>query len=104
MLGAVAVAALGFQLAKRRGHPVFEPKFHQPGKRRIDRPLVAGAILFGIGWGLVGYCPGPALSSLALGRSETLLFVAAMIAGMAAYRCLELFGKPSREGGAPPAA
>jgi len=96
MLGAVSVAAVGFRFASNREHPILDRDFRAPTKTLVDRPLVAGAILFGIGWGLVGYCPGPALASLLLGRSETLLFVAAMLAGMGAHRCFELFGQRDR--------
>jgi uncharacterized protein len=86
MLGAVAVSAIGFRLADRRPHPVLEPSFQAPAKTALDVPLIAGSLIFGAGWGLVGYCPGPALASLLLGRWETALFVAAMIAGMLLHR------------------
>ena len=82
MLGAVAIAGLGFRLSGSRSHPVLEPSFQTPANRAVDGPLIAGALIFGIGWGLVGYCPGPALASLLLGRWETVLFIAAMIGGM----------------------
>lgn len=65
MAGAVAVAAIGFALARRRSAPVFTAKFLWPERSDIDAPLVAGGVLFGIGWGLVGICPGPALVNLA---------------------------------------
>jgi uncharacterized membrane protein YedE/YeeE len=65
MAGAVAVAAIGFAIARRRTAPVLSTKFLWPDRRDIDAPLVAGAVLFGIGWGLVGICPGPALVNLA---------------------------------------
>ena len=65
MAGAVAVAAIGFALAQRRSAPVFTAKFLWPERSDIDAPLVAGGVLFGIGWGLVGICPGPALVNLA---------------------------------------
>lgn len=86
MTGALIVSAPAFWLARRRGRPFVAERLQLPTRRDIDGPLVAGALLFGIGWGLVGYCPGPAISGLALGRWETALFVAAMLAGMAAYR------------------
>lgn len=89
MLGAVAVAALGFRLAKSRSQPLLEPGFQAPAKRAVDGPLLGGALIFGIGWGIVGYCPGPALASLLLGRWETVLFIAAMIAGMLLHRRFE---------------
>ena len=86
MLGALAVSAIGFRLAARRPHPILESSFHTPAKTALDAPLIAGSLIFGAGWGLVGYCPGPALASLLLGRWETALFVAAMIAGMLLHR------------------
>jgi len=70
-------------VARRLPHPVLGAAFHPPGRTAIDARLVGGAALFGIGWGLVGYCPGPALASLGLGLRPTWLFVAAMMAGMA---------------------
>ena len=65
MIGALAVAAPGFVLARSRARPLFADIAAWPGKREIDRPLIAGAVLFGIGWGLVGLCPGPAIANLA---------------------------------------
>lgn len=88
MGGAVAVAALGYRLAGAR--PILDVGFHGAARRSVDRSLVAGAVIFGAGWGLVGYCPGPALASLGLGRTETLIFVAAMVVGMGAHRLYEL--------------
>lgn len=82
MLGGVAVTAIGYRLVLRRDRPMFEPGFIHPTRRDIDPPLVLGAGLFGIGWGLAGYCPGPALAGLGFGRTETLGFVAAMLLGM----------------------
>ena len=86
MIGAIPVAAVGFVAGRRRARPVLDGSFQLPTRTQIERKLSARAALFGIGWGLVGYCPGPALASLTLGRSETLIFVAAMIVGMAAFR------------------
>jgi len=94
MMGALVVAATGFRMAGARRRPLLDQDFHLPAKTLIDRPLVLGAVIFGIGWGLVGYCPGPALGSLLLGRGETLIFVGAMIAGMAAHRWFELTASP----------
>ena len=94
MAGAVAVAAVGFALARRLEAPLLAPCFQIPTRRDIDIPLVAGSALFGIGWGLVGLCPGPALTDLSGGLWQILVFVAAMIAGMAAFRLLP--SPPSR--------
>jgi uncharacterized membrane protein YedE/YeeE len=85
MAGAVAVASIGFALARRRTAPLFAAKFSWPERRDIDAPLVAGAILFGIGWGLVGICPGPALVNLAGFSWPIVVFVAAMVLGMLGY-------------------
>jgi uncharacterized membrane protein YedE/YeeE len=90
MAGAGFVAALGYALAGSRARPILDAGFHGSSRGSVDRPLVIGAVLLGIGWGLVGYCPGPALASLGLGRTETLIFLAAMAAGMGVHRFYEL--------------
>ena len=86
MIGAIPVAAIGFRATRARRAPVLDIEFHGPTGTRVDTGLIIGSTLFGIGWGLVGYCPGPALTSLALGRWQSFVFVAAMLAGMAGYR------------------
>ena len=85
MAGAVAVSAVGFALARRSAAPVFAARFSWPERRDIDAPLVTGAILFGIGWGLVGICPGPALVNLAGFSLPIVVFVVAMVLGMLGY-------------------
>ncbi|MBR0697202.1 DUF6691 family protein [Bradyrhizobium lablabi] len=85
MAGAVAVAAAGFAVARGRAAPVLATKFSWPDRRDIDTPLVAGSVLFGIGWGLVGICPGPALVNLAGLSLPIIVFVVAMILGMIGY-------------------
>jgi uncharacterized protein len=82
MAAALAVSIPGFMLADRSERPWFAGQYFRPGKSGIDRPLVAGAAMFGIGWGLVGLCPGPALESLATLSPGVVVFVAAMAAGM----------------------
>jgi uncharacterized membrane protein YedE/YeeE len=82
MASALAVSFVGFRAILRRPHPVFATEFSVPSARRIDARLIGGSALFGIGWGLAGYCPGPAVASLAYGRWQSAIFVAAMIAGM----------------------
>ena len=82
MAAAVAVAWIGFKIAARQGAPVLAQKCDWPTKTKIDAPLLSGAVAFGVGWGLVGLCPGPALVNLATLSPEVLVFVAAMIAGM----------------------
>ena len=89
MLGAILVAALAFRFARTRVRPLFGDRIHLPGAGRVDGRLVLGSVVFGVGWGLVGYCPGPALTSLAVGGRSTLLFVAAMVAGMAIFEVAE---------------
>lgn len=86
LIGAVAVTALAFRAIRRRPRPLFTARFHLPTRKDVDARLVAGAAVFGIGWGLVGFCPGPALAALALGFWQPAVFVAAMLAGMALYR------------------
>ncbi|EJJ28458.1 YeeE/YedE family protein [Rhizobium sp. CF142] len=80
--GAVVVAFIGVQVMKRMRHPAFDDSFHVPTSRRIDTPLVIGSALFGLGWGIGGFCPGPAIASLSVGLSQTFLFVIAMLVGM----------------------
>lgn len=84
--GALIPSSIAYAIKRRCSQPVFDTHFHVPAKRTIDRPLVLGAVLFGLGWGLVGLCPGPAIASLVTGRWEAVLFAAAMLAGMFAYR------------------
>lgn len=82
MAGAVAVTAAGFALARRRGMPLLATSLRWPTRHDIDAPLVGGAVLFGIGWGLVGLCPGPALVNLAGLSLPVIVFVVAMGLGM----------------------
>jgi uncharacterized membrane protein YedE/YeeE len=86
MAGGVVVTALGYAVVLRRERPIFEAAFSLPTRRDIDLPLLLGASIFGVGWGLAGYCPGPALASLTFGHRETFAFVAAMIVGMIGAR------------------
>ncbi|NVP57794.1 YeeE/YedE family protein [Mycoplana rhizolycopersici] len=80
--GAVVVAFIGVQVMKRMRHPAFDDSFHVPTSRRIDAPLIIGSALFGLGWGIGGFCPGPAVASLSMGIPQTVLFVVAMLVGM----------------------
>jgi uncharacterized protein len=80
--GAVVTASIGYRLAWKRERPFLAPAFATPAKPVVDRYLIAGAALFGLGWGLSGFCPGPALASIAQGAAGTLAFVAAMLGGM----------------------
>jgi len=86
MAGAVVVTLVGYRLVLRAPKPVLTERFHLPAVKDIDARLVGGAALFGIGWGLSGFCPGPAITSLALLAEGTLVFVPAMFAGIALAR------------------
>jgi len=82
MAGAVLVATGGFTLARRMQQPWLDVQFHLPTRQDIDADLIAGAVLFGIGWGLVGVCPGPAIANLCRGSLEASIFAVAMAAGV----------------------
>lgn len=88
MGGAVIVAFIGYRLVLTRERPVIGNTFHLPIRNDIDARVIAGPAIFGIGWGLGGFCPGPALTALGLGGTGTLAFVPAMIVGMWAARLL----------------
>ncbi|KAB2955800.1 MAG: YeeE/YedE family protein [Rhizobiaceae bacterium] len=89
MGGGLTVAFVGYRLVfGRRDRPVLEPFFDLPKQRRIDAELVSGAAVFGIGWGIAGFCPGGAVPALGLGYSETVVFLAAMVAGIIVGRAL----------------
>ena len=81
MGGAVAVNFVGYRLAVGRLHPLLATRFDIPTRRDIDWQLIGGAVLFGVGWGIAGFCPGPALVALAGGSADVMLFVAAMFIG-----------------------
>ena len=82
MGGALLVAAIGYRLAWRRNAPLFGGRFQVPTGTDIDMKLVGGSALFGIGWGIGGFCPGPAWTALVLGAPGTLVFLPMMLAGM----------------------
>ena len=84
MAGGLAVTAIGYQVVFRRGSALTGESFHLPALRQIDLPLVGGSALFGVGWGLAGICPGPALTDLVTLEPKVLVFVAAMLIGMIA--------------------
>ena len=94
LAGAVATTLIGFRLVLRRERPLLENDFHLPTATVVDRPLVLGAALFGVGWGIAGYCPGPALVGAAAGIGTALWFVAAMIVGMVVRRAWIAGGEP----------
>jgi uncharacterized protein len=84
MAGAIAVGVVGFRIAARRGRTLFAEPLHLPSVQSVDAPLVVGSILFGLGWGLAGICPGPALVDLGFLDPRIALFVVAMLVGMLA--------------------
>jgi uncharacterized membrane protein YedE/YeeE len=86
MAAAVVTTGLGYRFALAKPAPLFGGSFHLPTATAIDARLITGAALFGIGWGLVGYCPCPAIAALSAGSPSTFVFVAAMLVGMAAAR------------------
>lgn len=92
MGGAVVVGFLGYRLVLARPAPIAADRFHLPTRSDIDARLVAGPAIFGIGWGLGGFCPGPALTALGLAAPGTLAFLPAMFAGMWAARMLSRSG------------
>ncbi|MFD2262934.1 DUF6691 family protein [Lacibacterium aquatile] len=87
VMGAALIPSfLAYKLKAGLPTPLFDPRFHLPTRKNINGRLVFGAILFGIGWGLIGLCPGPALAALTTGRWDVAVFVLAMVAGFAIYR------------------
>ena len=82
MIGAIGVFALAYRAIVARGRAIGGGRLHLPPRARIDRALVGGAAVFGVGWGLGGYCPGPAIVSAAAGAAPAIVFVAAMVLGM----------------------
>ncbi|MGJ0430234.1 DUF6691 family protein [Methylobacter sp.] len=86
MIGALAVAFVSFRWVLKRPAPILDDGFHVSKRREIDKPLLLGAGLFGIGWGMTGYCPGPAVSGLGLGTLEALVMVASIYAGFFAQK------------------
>lgn len=89
MGGAILVGILAFAIAKRRATNFFGDALHWPSTTVIDRRLVIGSVLFGAGWGIAGFCPGPALVSLSAGVPKAIAFVAAMLVGMAVFEWIE---------------
>ena len=89
MVGAIIVGMIGYAVARKRTTAFLGGALHVPTARQIDRRLVLGALVFGAGWGLAGFCPGPALVSLGAGQDKAVVFVVAMLAGMALYEWAE---------------
>jgi uncharacterized protein len=89
MAGAIAVGLIAFAIAGKRTVSILGADMKLPTARHIDRRLVGGSLLFGIGWGVAGFCPGPGLVALGMGEAKAAVFVAAMLAGMALFEGLE---------------
>lgn len=90
MAGAIAVGFVAFRFMKNRTLSLMGAEMKLPTASRIDRRLVMGSALFGIGWGIAGFCPGPGLVALGMGETKALVFVAAMLLGMVVFELLEL--------------
>lgn len=86
MAGAVAVHAITYPMIRRRPSPLLDHHWHVPTRKDLSARLIVGSALFGIGWGLGGYCPGPGLASLSGGSTSAIAFVGAMLAGMLLYK------------------
>lgn len=91
MVGAIAVHALSYQWIRKLKTPFFEKEWHVPNKKDITPRLIIGAFIFGVGWGLAGYCPGPAITSLPSLQVAPLLFVFGMVLGMIFYKITQKF-------------
>lgn len=89
MLGAIAVGVVAFAVAGRRTTSYLGLPLKLPTARHVDARLVSGSLLFGVGWGIAGFCPGPALVALGMGQLKAVVFVAAMLLGMGVFELLE---------------
>lgn len=96
MGGAIAVGVVAFAIAKKRTRTMLGQAMRLPSERRIDKRLVGGSVLFGIGWGIAGFCPGPALTALGMGELKAVVFVMAMLGGMALFEVFEARGRKGR--------
>lgn len=94
--GAVGVTVIAFRPVLGRSRPLLAERFWLPIKQTIDLPLIAGAAIFGVGWGIAGYCPGPAIAALVLGRPSPALFLLGLVAGSAAHGLFETSMSRSR--------
>jgi uncharacterized membrane protein YedE/YeeE len=97
MAGAIAVGIFAFALARNRTESYLGLDMKMPAARRIDRRLIGGSVVFGIGWGIAGFCPGPGLVALGMGEWKAAVFVAAMLAGMALFELLERRPAPAAQ-------
>ena len=90
MGAALGVTAIGYRFVLKRPRPVLEQKFHVPANHKLDLPLIGGSAVFGIGWGIAGFCPGGAIPARGLGEPSAWIFVAAMLTGIAGARTLRI--------------
>ena len=102
MVGAVAIAAIGFALARRRGSTLLGSPLQLGSARKVDRRLILGSLVFGAGWGLVGFCPGPVLVAVGTGEAKAFTFFAAMVAGMLVFEVLERRREVAKHPAQPP--
>ena len=93
MAGAIAVGLVAFTLAGKRSRSLLGADMKLPSSRQIDRRLVGGSVVFGIGWGLAGVCPGPGLVALGMGQGKAVVFIAAMLVGMGLFEWFERRGR-----------
>lgn len=91
MIGAIIFHSISFHLIKHRESPILGGNFHLPTSKDIDWKLITGASIFGVGWGIGGFCPGPAFTSLGSGNQESYIFVFSMLIGMGTFRVLQPF-------------
>ena len=89
MIGAIALASIGFFASRRAGKPLLDQTKHLPAKKKIDVQLIVGSAIFGVGWGIAGFCPGPAVVAAGAEKTAAVIFLAAMLAGMLAFKLLD---------------
>jgi uncharacterized membrane protein YedE/YeeE len=89
MIGAILVHTIVYHLIKNKPSPLLDTKFHLPTNKMVDKKLILGALIFGLGWGWAGICPGPGIVSLASGKTEVLIFIGSMVAGMYLFKFVE---------------
>lgn len=89
MAGAILVHTIVYHLIKKKSSPLLDTKFYLPTSKSIDKKLLLGSMIFGLGWGWAGICPGPGIVSLASGQSEVVIFIGSMIAGMYLFKLVE---------------
>jgi uncharacterized protein len=97
MGGALVVTAVGYRIVFGRARPLFEGRFVLPTARNLDARLIGGSAVFGVGWGIAGFCPGGALPALGTGRIEVILFVAALLIGIFAAKFLQNLSRPKAQ-------